>query len=536
MLKRITKQYFRNRGGVAKLIAVLFGGLLTQGVWAQQQYNEKEPLLLLKGLEYKLEAQASLSDGKTPLWLNANKHGLSSLESTNGYLRGSVIRPLAEDSLRHWGFGYGLDVAVAHHYTSRLVVQQAFGEMRWLHGVLTVGAKEFPMELKNNQLSSGSQLLGINARPVPQVRLALPEYWVLPIANGWLRLKGHVAYGKTTDQNWQHDFTNRTQKYTDGALFHSKAGYLMIGYPERFFPLSVEIGLEMAAQFGGTAHVPYGHEMRVYKGNNGLSGMWHAFMPGGADVPETGTEYQNAEGNQLGSYTMRVNYDEDSWKVGFYAEKYFEDHSSMLQLDYNGYGTGDEWNVRKKRRYFLYDLKDMLLGLELNMKYGTWLRDVVFEYIYTKYQSGPVYHDHTPSLSDHISGKDNFYNHYIYTGWQHWGQTMGNPLYRSPIYNTDGIIDFKDNRFMALHLGVSGQPSARLSYRLMATYQEGLGTYDQPYTKKHHNVSAMLEAAYRLPQGWLIKGAYGMDMGGLLGHNYGAQLTVSKSGLFKVTK
>ena len=60
MLKRITKQYFRNRGGVAKLIAVLFGGLLTQGVWAQQQYNEKEPLLLLKGLEYKLEAQASL--------------------------------------------------------------------------------------------------------------------------------------------------------------------------------------------------------------------------------------------------------------------------------------------------------------------------------------------------------------------------------------------------------------------------------------------------------------------------------------------
>ena len=126
MLKRITKQYFRNRGGVAKLIAVLFGGLLTQGVWAQQQYNEKEPLLLLKGLEYKLEAQASLSDGKTPLWLNANKHGLSSLESTNGYLRGSLVRPLAEDSLRHWGFGYGLDVAVAHHYTSRLVVQQAF--------------------------------------------------------------------------------------------------------------------------------------------------------------------------------------------------------------------------------------------------------------------------------------------------------------------------------------------------------------------------------------------------------------------------
>jgi len=173
----------------------------------------------------------------------------------------------------------------------------------------------------------------------------------------------------------------------------------------------------------------------------------------------------------------------------------------------------------------------MLLGLEFNMKYGTWLRDVVFEYIYTKYQSGPVYHDHTPSLSDHISGKDNFYNHYIYTGWQHWGQTMGNPLYRSPIYNTDGVIDFKDNRFMALHLGVSGQPLPRLGYRLMATYQEGFGTYDQPYHKKHHNVSVMAEATYKFPHGWLLKGAYGMDMGYILDHNYGFQLTVSKRGL-----
>ena len=530
MLKRITKQYFRNPGGVTKLFAVLLGGLLTQGVWAQQKYNEKEPLLLLNGLEYKLEAQASLSDGKTPLWLNANKHGLSSLESTNGYLRGSVIRPLAEDSLRHWGFGYGLDVAVAHNYTSRLVVQQAFGEMRWLHGVLTVGAKEFPMQLKNNQLSSGSQTLGINARPVPQVRLALPEYWVLPFANGWVRLKGHVAYGKTTDQNWQHEFTNRTQKYTDGALFHSKAGYLMIGYPERFFPLSVEVGLEMAAQFGGTAHVPYGHEMRVYKGNNGLSGMWHAFMPGGADVPETGTEYQNAEGNHLGSYTMRVNYDEDSWKVGFYAEKYFEDHSSMLQLDYNGYGTGDEWNVRKKRRYFLYDLKDMLLGLELNMKYGTWLRAVVFEYIYTKYQSGPVYHDATPTLPVQISAIDEYYNNHIYGAWQHAGFTMGNPLLLSPIYNIDGRNDIyvAHNRIKAHHIGLSGEPLPFLSWRLMFTHEKSWGTYQRPLIDPLKGNFLLAEVTYEVHhvKGLSLSLAYGHNDGSLLGRSNGVSLSV----------
>ena len=502
--------------------------------WAQYSTKDDEPKGRLDGLEYKVEAQVSATDGQTPLWLNANKHGLSSLESVNGYLRGSIERPLRVDSLRRWGIGYGLDVALPYHYTSKMVVQQAYGELRWLHGVLSVGAKEYPMELKNNQLSSGSQTLGINSRPVPQVRLALPDYWVLPFGKGWLRMKGHIAYGKTTDDNWQKDFTQMIHPYTEGARYHSKAGYLMIGYPERFFPLSVELGLEMAAQFGGTVHIPDGDGWLVYHGNNGLKGMWRAFMPGGADAPEEGTEYQNAEGNQLGSWLMRVNYETDTWKLGFYAEKYFEDHSSMLQLDYDGYGTGDEWNVAKKRRYFLYDLKDMMLGIEFNKKYGTWLRDVVFEYLYTKYQSGPIYHDHTQAFPDHISGRDNFYNHYLYNGWMHWGQANGNPLYRSPIYNDNGIIRFEDNRFVAFHLGIGGAPTERLSYRLMATYQKGYGTYDNPYTKVHHNFSALLEATYRLPQGWQVKGAFGMDSGRILGDNYGGQVTVTKKGIFKI--
>jgi hypothetical protein len=162
-------------------------------VAAYAQYEG--PLQPLQGIEYKAEAQASVSDGTTPLWLNANKYGLSSLEKTNGYLRGAVIRPLEVDSARKWGVGYGVDVAAAYHYTSKPIVQQAFVEGRWLHGTLSIGSKEYPMELKNNQLSSGSQTFGINARPIPQVSIALADYSSLPILNGWLHLKGHIAYG-----------------------------------------------------------------------------------------------------------------------------------------------------------------------------------------------------------------------------------------------------------------------------------------------------------------------------------------------------
>ena len=206
----------------------------------------------------------------------------------------------------------------------------------------------------------------------------------------------------------------------------------------------------------------------------------------------------------------------------------------MLQLDYDGYGTGDEWNEKKRHHYFLYDFKDWMLGAELNLRNGTWLKDIVVEYLYTKYQSGPLYHDHTEGRPEHICGKDDYYNHYIFPGWQHWGQAMGNPLYRSPIYNTDGTLRFEDTRFTAFHLGFDGQPTDALSYRVLASWQEGLGTYERPYTKKHHNVSFMIEAKYALPHQWNIKAAYGMDFGHILGHNKGAQITISKSGIFNL--
>ena len=184
---------------------------------------------LFDSLTYRAEMQATVGGGDhNPLWLNANKYGLSSLKTTNGYLRGAIERPLALDNGRKWGIGYGLDAVVAAGFTSTLVVQQAYVEGRWLKGTLTIGAKEQPMELKNQELSSGSQTFGINARPIPQVRLALPDYWTIPHTRNWLSLKGHIAYGKTTDDSWQKDFTNQHHKYTEGMLYHSKAGYLKI--------------------------------------------------------------------------------------------------------------------------------------------------------------------------------------------------------------------------------------------------------------------------------------------------------------------
>ncbi len=521
-----------------KVWFMMVGWMIATSTYAQIHEEQPTPLDPFKGLGYKVEAQGSFSSDKTPLWLNANKFGLSSLEQNNGYLRAAVERPLAVDEERKWGIGYGLDLAVPFNYTSKFVVQQAYVEGRWLHGSLSIGSKEYPMELRNNNLSSGVQTLGINSRPVPQVRLALHD-WAIPGTKGWLKLRGHIAYGMLTDENWQKDFAGEKGKHQQRVKYHSKAGYLTIGNEERFFPFSAELGLEMGGLFGGTAYIPQADgSMLTLTGESGLKGLWHAFVPGGTDAGET--TYTNASGNTLGSWVARLNWDEDTWRVSVYADKFFEDHSGMLQVDKDGYQTGENWQAASKRTLLIYDFKDWMLGAEFHFKYDRPIQSVVFEYIYTKYQSGPIYHDHTPTMADHIGGRDNYYDHYMYTGWTHWGQVIGHPLFMSPIYNEDGELSIKNSRFIAFHLGVDGVLNPQLSYRAMVTYQNGVGTYEHPFTKMKHNVSALAEVKYDFDKGWLdgwsVKGAFGMDAGGLLGHNYGGQLTIAKSGLLTKRK
>ena len=520
---------FRTFADAMRKVALLTALVWVLTLWAQ---NERQ---LLDSLEYRMELQTTLASGDhAPLWLTANRYGLSSLKTANGYVRGAVERPLRLDSLRRWGIGYGLDVAVAAGFTSTLVVQQAFAEARWLKGVLTLGSKEWPMELKNPLLSSGSQTFGINARPVPQLRLALPDYWTVPHTKGWLAVKGHLAYGMPTDDKWQKEFTSRCSKYVEHALYHSKALYLRIGSKN----ITYEGGFEMACQFGGTTYQYYNEHSVKIENELNFSSFIHALIPGGAETVED--TYRNTEGNNVGSWVARLNFDYSSWNLGVYADHFFEDHSAMLFLDYDGYGEGAEWDKRTKSRYLLYGLKDMMLGAELTLKRFRYLDHVVLEYIYTKYQSGPVYHDRTPSISDHVGGFDDYYNHYIMSGWQHWGMVMGNPLYRSPLYNSTGDIYVSNNRFSAIHLGLSGTPFAGLHYRVLGTWQSSLGTYKHPYAKEREHGSMLLEATYHFQRssmrGWSITGAFGADFGTVLGQNCGWQMTVAKQGRFHIKK
>ena len=110
---------------------------------------------------------------------------------------------------------------------------------------------------------------------------------------------------------------------------------------------------------------------------------------------------------------------------------------------------------------------------------------------------------------------------------------MGNPLYRSPLYNDNNEVMVGDNRFWAWHIAASGDPLPGLHYRLMCSWQRGFGTYKIPFNDPKRNISLLAEAAYSFGPstalaGWSVKCGVGLDKGSRLGDNFGAQFTVGK--------
>lgn len=462
------------------------------------------------GLTYRAEAQVTASDGHSPLWLNANRYGLSSVKDDNGYLRAGLFRQADADSAYHWRIGYGVDLATAYDFTSSFVVQQLYADFDWRWLRLSVGSKERPMALKNQELSSGSQTFGINARPIPEVRIEIPHYVSLTGRSNLVAIKGHIGYGLPTDDRWERNYVGPNGQYAAHVLYHSKAGYLRLGNPSRF-PLVFEGGLEMACMFGGTVHNFIGGTDLVM--THKLKDFWHAFTGGGSDP--TDGNYANSTGNSVGSWLFSLAWQGRDWSLRAYYDHFFEDHSMM---------------------FFEYGWKDGLIGVEATLPRNPVVTTLVYEYLHTTDQSGAIYHDYTEAIPDQISAADNYYNHGLYTGWEHWGQAIGNPLFTSPLYNDNRSLSFTGNRFVAHQVGLSGDPLPGLHYRLLYTHMRNWGTYNNPYEDVRYDDSFLAEASYdfaHVPalKGWRIGAAFALDRGQQIGNNTGFQLTLSHQGL-----
>lgn len=484
-----------------KILAALCAIVLFGSLRANAEWNDS--------IRYVGELGVTASAGEnTPFWMVNNQYGLSSRTRNNGYLRLGAFHDM--DTTRRFTWGAGVDLAVAARFTSTFVVQQLFAEAKYRCLNLLIGSKEMPGFISNSDLATGNLTYAGNARPIPQVRAGIFDYADFWGTNGWFAIKGYIAFGKFTDNRWIKSWVDPKSTYALGTLYHSKAIFFRGGNAKKF-PLEFEFGLEMATEFGGTAYnTPYGPEMKM---PHGIKSFLKALIPmrGGNDTPNG--EQLNIEGNMLGSWNFALGWKTDNWSVKAYYQHFYEDHSMLF------------WD---------YPWKDGLWGVEARLPKNRWVSEIVYEFLYSKDQSGSVYWDHTPEINEQVSGRDGYYNHYIYNGWQHWGMGIGNPLFISPIYNNNHTFYFYSNRFWGHHLGFKGQPCDEVGYRVLASFQKSWGTYDYPSPEVRSDFSLLAEVSYapRKLKGWKGELGFGMDAGSLLGHSYGVSLKISKTGWF----
>ena len=468
---------------------------------------------------YFAEANGNVAFNGTnaPYYHVANRQGLSSISPNNGYLRAGVIKKM--NQAKRFDYGGAIDLAGAAGHSSPFVIQQAYGEVRFLCLDLMVGSKEYWSEMKNPLLSSGGMVWSGNARPIPQVRLGIFEFVAFPWTNGWLQVKADVSYGRFTDDSYLRDeFGGRDIKkwsYTEDVFYHQKKIFFRSKESKDFI---MTIGAELAAQFSGERHYydSKAEEWTVNKLPLRAKDFWTVFIPGKGDSEAEIGDQVYYYGNHLGAWHAIAEYKfRDRSRLKGYFEWYFDDASGMGKM--NGW--------------------DGLWGIEYNFGKRGIVSDVVFEYLQTTNQGGPIHwnpgdNQGTAITDVNATGADNYYNNYSYVGWAHWGKANGTPLLRSPEYNRDGYLSFLHNRVKAFHLGVNGSFASEWDYRLLASYRKSWGTPFIPITEPLYSTSAMVEVVYSPAKlkGWSFLASCAFDVGTLYDSNSGLSLSVRKTG------
>lgn len=480
------------------------------------------------------EAELILNAGSgdfAPYYIASNRHGI--LTQTNNALLDLSVHKELDLSER---FSYSFGVEALTGYSSKtdylryddqsgqwiknpqapapIFLQQLYGEVKFRGVFLSVGMKEREPALLNYQLSSGDFVESGNARPIPQVRAGFVDFQKVPLTNGWLEIQGELSYGKFADNDWMKNHYNYYNWHINqGALYTYKRLYLR---SKSEMPFSVTVGMQTAGIFGGTSD--FYRNGRLYKTEK-YSRSPKAFFD--MLIPSLSSGNSFVDGSALGSWDIQLRYRlKNSHLLKAYLQKPWEDGSGIGWMN----GFDGIWGVE-------YQSADE----------GAIVSGAVAEYIDFTNQSGSIhwapYDSPGTTITSHATGGDQYYNNYQLNGYMNYGLSIGTPFIPSPLYNLDGYIAYVNNRVRGFHLGVTGT-IGNVRYRLLGGYRKAWGDSRIYVTKASEDTSMMLEASYNVARvpGLGLKAQIAFDAGSLYGDNFGACVTVSYNGLFKIAK
>jgi hypothetical protein len=424
------------------LFCILFF-LLQISIFAQDEKSKSDSL----EITISTGALVSTNDKLLPFYLVNNQFGEVDPKG-NFFLSGQLLyeKDLVKNFKFTSGFGFRNDIF------SKYYLSLSFKDWHLETGRIQQTSGGF-----DSGLSSGSLALSENALPVPMVSLSLKEYKPIPFTHGYLKYKGSFSH------RWLEE-----DRYISNAQLHGKSFYAMLDL-EEVIGLQVSSGIVHFAQYGGVS--PQGDRQP-----SDFADFLRVFMGAGiVDPDDIGRGEGNGLGNHLGITEFTFKKIIGKHTLSYNYQKQFEDEGSIQYIS----------------------LKDFLMSLEwdLGNKEGL-VTKVHLEWLESKWQSGRGFPDPTETvqtvednMGNEFGERDDYYNNYLYrSGWTYNERVMGNPLFLTYKYTLNFLNPYPDygvaianNRISAVHLGLEGKLSDKITYKGLFTYSKNFGTYAGVY-------------------------------------------------------
>lgn len=395
------------------------------------------------------------SGGSLPFWAVSNSGGIMPCDDgALGIVR--AYRPFDESKSFQWRAGTSLAASWSADGIHPLV-DELYAGARWKVLRADVGMRRRTPEflgadpaLGSLSVTEGHLIQGSNARTMPGVDLVL-EPLAVPFTGKHLTISGHWGDYKTIDN-----------RYVAGALVHRLRAYVKYDTHRHFY---VQLGLDHYALWGGITPDPKKSPMPIT-----LENYFRICTGRSASASGSESDRMNVLGDHGGAEQLRLGWRTDASEFTFQWEKPYSDKSGMR---FN--------NIPDGVYTFSWSRKDK----------DAWITDALVELHYTMWQSGTIHEQEKDASGKQINwhenktlnifGLDNYFNNGEYkSGWTHFGRMIGAPTFLTGT-SKSGITSIRNNRYKAVHLGVSGKLFRVAPYRLMLTFSDNYGTYGSPY-------------------------------------------------------
>ncbi len=434
-----------------KLIPFLLLLLITSTGFTQV----KSPLKPQISLDIKSYASTG---NDLPFWFTSNQRGAISQTNSTYQLGQLQLTRAFEAKNTGFDFSYGTSLIYGYGENSQKQINQYFAGIRFKKITLSLGAQSDSIRYGGLSSTNGNMFASNNARPIPGIKISSYKWISTPLLGKYLFFR--FAFEEQlldNDRLVQHAHLHHKNLY----FRYHKNGWKISG------------GIEHYAFWGGV-HPTQGQLPEDFSGYlRSITGL-----SGGSNAPVM--DQINAAGNQEGTYILEIEKQFKNSSLHFYWNHLFDDRSGMEMQNW----------------------RDGLWGLHWKKEKG-FLTDILYEFMYTKHQSGS-YHlipdpDHEGKRTGR--GKDNYFNHNIYSsGLVSKGRMAGTPLF-IPISDANGIsTGYASTRMWMHHFGVKGILFSDLYWKGLINYSRNFGTYNTPYNKPLNQFSFLVEFNYKRKQ------------------------------------